>query len=253
MYLINNEGNRNKQPFLIREKLQTALKQSGFIEEIDLEDNAIEITGSTQGKGHLQRILITDLEVVSSIKAIWKINLEQEIEGISTKSRTTEVALLVLQAYESSDRLNILLIELKTSLQAKKLDKGKRKKSTLCDIEDKLRCTMNRIYLLLSVNNHNNFKQSYSGTTIYVDFKGVIFYNQDKTKIEDSCELYKLFKQAKRNLRLENFYLLECQTLLSHRDKIQVKFIENPCFKKHNPSNEEKESFDLTIKKLITS
>jgi len=61
MYLINNEGNRNKQPFLIREKLQMALKQSGFIEEIDLEDNAIEITGSTQGKRHLLRIFITDL------------------------------------------------------------------------------------------------------------------------------------------------------------------------------------------------
>jgi len=38
----------------------------------------IEISGTTQGQGHLQRIFITDLETISSIKEIWKINLEQD-------------------------------------------------------------------------------------------------------------------------------------------------------------------------------
>ncbi len=241
LIIKNFEQNRKKTPFLIREKFQIALKQLGFIEEIDLENISIEISG-TQGQGHLQRIFITDLETISSIKEIWKINLEQDIEGISTKSRTTEIALLVLQAYQNTYRLNIVLIELKTSLQAKKLEKGKRKKSTLCEIEEKYRCTMNRLYMLLTINNHSNIKKAY----------GVIFYNQDKTKISDNCELYQLFKQAKQNQALCNYHLLECQTILSHRDKIQVKFIENPFIKKHNSSNEEKESFEISIKELIT-
>ncbi|OAD22710.1 hypothetical protein THIOM_001476 [Candidatus Thiomargarita nelsonii] len=253
MYLINNERDRKKPPFMIGEQFHKALKQLGFIEQIDLENISIEISGSTQGQGHLQRIFITDLETISSIKEIWKINLEQDIEGISTKSRTTEVALLMLQAYQSTYRLNVVLIELKTSLQAKKLDKGKRKKSTLCDIEDKYRCTMNRLYMLLTINNHSNVKKAYGGTTIYIDFKGIIFYNQDKTKISDSCELYQLFKQAKESQALSNYRLLECQTILSHRDKIQVKFLENPFIKKHNPSNEERESFEISIKELISA
>lgn len=98
--------------FSIGEQFHKALKQLGFIEEIDLDNISIEISGSTQGQGHLQRIFITDLETISSIKEIWKINFEQDIEGISTKSRTTEVALLILQAYQSIYRLNVVLIEL---------------------------------------------------------------------------------------------------------------------------------------------
>lgn len=78
MFLINNEPTGKKPPFIIGEKFQQALKREGFIEEIDPESCSIEVSGSSIGNDTLQKIIITGLDELSSVKTIWKINLEQE-------------------------------------------------------------------------------------------------------------------------------------------------------------------------------
>jgi len=125
----------------LRNELQTALKETGLIEEIDFNDDCspIEIEGINKegkpGKGQLQKICITDLNHhLSSIAVtkIWCVNLENDIPGISTSGKTTEVALVVLQEKDNSTiRLDIVLVELKTSLNVKitKDQKTKKKKT----------------------------------------------------------------------------------------------------------------------------
>jgi len=169
---------------LLRNELQTALKETGLIEEIDFNDDGspIEIEGiNKEGnpkKGLLQKICITNLNLLSStaVTKIWCVNLENDIPGISTSGKTTEVAFVVLQEKGSTGMLDIVLVELKTSLhfETKKDQKTKTGKivDTFQQIEDKLKATMNRMYMLLTINNHD-------GKTIAVNFRGVICYNND--------------------------------------------------------------------------
>jgi len=239
MFLINNKPHGKNPPFIIGKKFQDALKREGFIEEIDLMSGSIEVSGSSIGNETLQKIMITGLDELSSIKTIWKINLEQEIEGISTKGKTTEMALLVLQEIsENTYRLISFLIELKSSLQS--TIKNNKIKNTFSDIEDKFIATMNRIYMLLTINNHSNIEKGYSTTTIYVVFKGIICYNKihiKETQIVSRCKLYQMFKNDSHELT--------CKTILHDKDKIQVKFFQNPNLI-NNP-----QSFEIAIKDII--
>jgi len=220
LFLINHELTETNPP--IGKRFQEALKREGFIEEIDPMTGSIEVFGSSIGNETLQKVVITGLNEISSIKKIWKIDLEQEIEGISTKNKTTEIALLVLQEIsENTYRLICVLIELKSSLQS--VIKNNKIKNTFQDIEDKFIATMNRIYLLLTINNHSNIEKGYSTATIYVVFKGIICYNKlhlKETQIVNCCKLYQLFKN--------DFHQLTGKTILHDKDKIQVKFFQNP-------------------------
>jgi hypothetical protein len=238
MFLINNGPTEKNPP--IGKRFQEALKREGFIEEIDKMTGSIEVSGSSVGNETLQQIVLTGLDELSSIQKIWKINLEQEIEGISTKGKTTEIALLVLhQISENTYRLVCLLIELKSSLQS--TIKNHKIKNTFQDIEDKFIATMNRIYMLLTINNHSNIEKGYSTTTIYVVFKGIICYNKlniKETQVADRCKLYLLFKNGSHHLT--------CKTILHDKDKIQVKFFQNP----HLMNNSQ--SFEIALKDMMT-
>jgi ferredoxin-fold anticodon binding domain-containing protein len=246
MYLRINQ----EEP--LRKKLQAALKQQGLIEEIDFDEDFIEIWGSdTKGKGKLQTIRITGLELLSSsiIRKIWKVNLENQIPGISTSGKTTEVALVVLQDRDPALVLNIVLIELKTSLQLVE-EKNKKSKNTFQDLEDKLIGTLNRMYMLLTINNHGTFK-AYEEKKIVLEFRGIVCYNDEAIKLPDSfllgsSSLYQLFKTAKG----KEYGIWDCETICG-KEKIKVKFIKNPRLGKTQASEVDRESFEISVKEVL--
>lgn len=91
---------------------------------------------------------------------------------------------------------------------------------------------MNRIYMLLTLNNHANPQKNYQNAQIFVQFRGIIFYNRNE--ISDIAKenepdynlsestLYKILSQPTES------DLLTLETLLEERDKIVVRFIQNP-------------------------
>lgn len=226
-FLIINEENV-KDPFLIRNKFHKALAKVKLIEEISLDDKFIGIKERNE-KAKLKQVKITELNYPNEkfkIEKIWRINLEEEIFGISTRYKTTEVALLVLQKHLESNsyRLNIILIEMKSSLQLKKNQLGEIKSSSIEDIHEKFRNTMNRMYMLLTLNNYGNPDKNYNLSSIYINFKGAIFYGRNEIKEADirndnEQTFYDILEgkiEEKRNL-------LTCSTILSDNDKIKVK------------------------------
>ena len=163
-FLVFNEESK-KEPFLVRKEFQKALAKEQIIEEIPLNEQ-IEVEETKAKKSKLKKVCIENLdysEPKSKVIKIWRVNLEKESAGISTKGKTTEIALLILQKYpESSNyRLNVILIELKESIQPKETSK-KTRDSTLEEIEQKIRDSLNRIYMLLTLNNHKNQKKRLS-------------------------------------------------------------------------------------------
>ena len=207
--------------FVIRTAFQKALAKVGFVEDITGE-RRIEVEEKNRETNEIiQSISISDLEH-EEIKQVWCINLEHEIVGISTKNyfKTPEVALLVLTHKEgyNTSALHIILVELKSTLQDSRLKKNKRISSTLEDCEKKLQAAMNRLYMLLSINEHRN-DTDYRYQTIIVKFKAIICYKEDKTKKDDNCDLFKILKN-------ENTNLLTCETILDANDKIEVTFFE---------------------------
>lgn len=207
-YCLNNPGN---QDFLsLRDELHKAFNQQEFIIEIPVvEDECIEIIENNP-ESKLKKIAINQLNYSddkSNVTRIWKIDLEKDLLGISTSSKTTECAILVLQKYENSHRLNILLIELKSTLDNKKLR----------EIEQKFSCTMTRLYMLLVLNNHLNPIQRYNEATIYIDFQGILFYKNSKFNSDDDSQLYSILQKHNKS------GILTCQTILRPEDKIKVK------------------------------
>lgn len=236
-------GSNAKKKNIIRENLHQALLQELLVEEIDIQNQNIEITES----GHnakLKKVCITDLEYSNSkckIDKIWKINLEKNIPGISVQGSTVEIALLVLQNFgNNSYNLNIILIELKSTLQATNTKNNKSKLGSLQQIEDKFRCSMNRLYMLLALNNHLNPKYKYDNSNISVEFRGVIFYLKNQIKNDDGTELYSILNQTK------TIPLLSCATIIREQDKIKVKFIS-----KANSDQQEEDLIAVKLKELI--
>ncbi|MGC1247620.1 MAG: hypothetical protein WA865_15500, partial [Spirulinaceae cyanobacterium] len=115
-----------------------------------------------------------------------------------------------------------VLIELKSSLQPAKEKKGKLKNGSLTQIENKFKCAINRIYLLLTLNNHGNLNKGYESANIHLDFRGIIAYNRNKIQGDDGSELCQILNKAKKHP------LLSCSTILSPKDKIEVGFFANP-------------------------
>ncbi|MGD1809318.1 hypothetical protein ACP6PL_28325 [Dapis sp. BLCC M126] len=228
-FLIINEENVNDH-FLVRNEFHKALAKEKLIEEISLDDELIEINEKRERTPNLKQVKITELNYANEkfkIEKIWRINLEEEIFGISTSGKTTEIALLVLQKYLESNsyRLNIILVELKSSLQPRKSKSGKIISSSLDEIHEKFRDTMNRMYMLLTLNNYGNPDKNYNRSSIHIDFKGAIFYDRNEIKEADirndnEQTFYDIFEgkiEGKRNL-------LTCSTILSDNDKTKVKF-----------------------------
>ncbi|REJ49075.1 MAG: hypothetical protein DWQ53_03510 [Microcystis flos-aquae DF17] len=237
-----SKSNSKKEIFYLRQEFHQALEKSGFIEEICLsQDEYIEIQETN--KSDLKKVVINYLQLSSKndknisteVDKIWVINLEKELPGISASGKTPEKAILVLQRKVNDAgkilnyHLQICLVELKASLQAKK-----DKESTLKQLAGKFQSGMNRIYMLLTLNNHANPQKNYQDTEIFVHFRGIIFYNRNEIKDSDIAKenqrdynssestLYKILSQSTES------DLLTLETLLEERDKIVVRFIKNP-------------------------
>jgi hypothetical protein len=212
-YYLNNP--RKLSVPSLRDELHKKLAETQFIEEITNDKIEVEEKNSD---AKLKKVSIEELNYSddkSKVDRIWKINLEKEIFGISTKDKTPECAILVLQKYESSYKLNIILIELKSSISNKDLGK----------IGEKFQCAMSRIYMLLVLNNHLNSIQGYNESEIYIDFKGILFYQNfaDKIKLTEKNN-EKLYSQMYDILlNSSKSGLLTCQTILRDQDKINIK------------------------------
>ena len=213
IYLINHDDEKG----LLRNLFPVALRSEGlgFIETIAL-DGQIKVEGSPHEKApELNELIINQLEEVDNLREVLVVNLEQDIEGISTKHRTPEVAVLLLQEFEQTLRVQIWLIELKTSLTNR----------SLTGIEAKFRCAMNRMYMLMNFLDYAHYSQQ---KNVYLSFKGMVLYNHDHTKPEEDLELYLILKKYQQGeITHKRDITLRCDTLLSGNDKIQVKFVQN--------------------------
>ena len=250
-----SKSNSKKEIFSLRQEFHQALEKQGFIEEISpTQDEYIEIQETKQTDlkkvviNHLQLSSKHDKNISTEVDKIWVINLEKELPGISASGKTPEKAILVLQRKVDDGgkilnyHLQICLIELKASLQAKK-----DKESTLKQIAGKFQSGMNRIYMLLTLNNHANPQKNYQNAKIFVQFRGIIFYNRNEIsdiakeneRDYNSSEstLYKILSQSTES------NLLTLETLLEERDKIVVRFIQN--------SNQNQNYITIGLKNLL--
>jgi hypothetical protein len=252
-----SKSNSKKEISLLRQEFHQALEQQGFIQEIFLsQDGYIEIQETKKSDlkkvviNHLKLSFKNDKNISTEVDKIWVIDLEKELPGISASGKTPEKAILVLQRKVDDAgkilnyHLQICLIELKASLQTKK-----GKESTLKQIVGKFQSGMNRIYMLLTLNNHANPQKPYQNTQIFVQFRGIIFYNRHNIKDSDIAKendrdynsgestLYKILSNPPAS------NLLTLETLLEERDKIVIKFIPNP--------DQTQDSMDIKLEDLL--
>lgn len=232
--------NPKQEISFLREQFQSSLEKIGFIRDILIDEDQILEIVEARSPG-LKKVTITQLSDSQTIDRIWEINLEyknDDYPGLSTGDSTPEKAILILQKRinqngDISDyHLSIILVELKASLQPRKLKKDK--DSTLQQIYRKFQCAMNRMYMLLSINNHRSPRKPYQDKSIYVKFQGLIFYNRNEIKDGDvpsadnnrydlnESNLYDILTNPTRS------ETLTVNTLLEERDKIKIKFIPNP-------------------------
>lgn len=242
LFLINNDSN-SKDFLFVRNQFHKALAKEKIIKEIDKDYLEVEEKNSDS---NLKKVRIEELNYSnskSSVEKIWRVNLEAKVPGFSTSDQTTEVAVLVLQKFSDNNyKLNILLIELKSSLQPRKMTQGKPKDSTFLEIKGKLEATASRMYMLMSLNNHANPDKGYDRSTIHIQFKGIVFYNKNQFKAEDISNnneklIYDIFNKP------DATGILTCETILSDKEKIQLKFVAN--------KNKEESSITVLLKDLL--
>jgi hypothetical protein len=232
-YFLNNPHKRDLLD--LRDEFHKALSDKQLIEEKPIaEDEIIEIEEKSKD-AKLNKVCIQGLNYFDEkhkVERIWKINLEEPISGIETSSKTTECAVLVLQKYNSSCRLNILLIELKSSIDNEEL----------ANIEKKFSCAMSRVYMLLVLNNHLNPKKGYHEEEIYVDFKGILFYKKFSEKKKSEEDNYSQFSEIIKSDNKSG--TLNFQTFLRVQDDIKVK-----CF--CHPDSDRETGIRINLKDLL--
>lgn len=134
----------------------------------------------------------------------WKINLEKEMSGLSTNEKKCEALLIFLK----EDRLNVFMIEIKTTI-----DDGK-----LNNINSKLNDTLNRFLILLILNNeHDTGKYS----NLELKFYGVIFYNLSKD-IHETKPIHKCF----RNESMSKSIVVSTE-YLNEKPRVKLAFFKN--------------------------
>ncbi len=238
-----SKSNSKKEIFSLRQEFHQALEKQGFIQEISpTQDEYIEIQETN--KSDLKKVVINylqlspknDKNISTEVDKIWVINLEKELPGISASGKTPEKAILVLQRKVDDAgkilnyHLQICLVELKASLQAKK-----DKESTLKQLAGKFQSGMNRIYMLLTLNNYANPQKNYQDTEIFVHFRGIIFYNRNEIKDSDIAKenqrdynssestLYKILSQStESDLLTQGVSLLSASTAQSFWRSLRV-------------------------------
>jgi len=241
----------------IRRTFHNKFLRANFVTEIGRDKDNIEISENEE-RAKLKLVIINNLWSNKEITKIWRVNLEElnkaSHDSISGKEdSTTEIALIILTqpSQKNYHQMNIYLIELKTSLNCKRIE----------NIVRKLKSSMNRIYLLLTLNDHENSDKGYANQKIKVSFiavfsrmrgnkilerltvqdsntphscdyryKGIIFYNEDNVNENHQQSLG--ISQAEKDLikilkKSTTESLLEVSTFLKERDKIEIKFFKN--------------------------
>lgn len=232
-----SKRNLKKEISSLRQQFHQALDENRFVQEIPIaEGSTIEILESSGGS-KLKKVTIENLAFSPEVDKIWTIDLESKnYPGLSTSDKTPEKAILVLQKKMDGDtilnyHLAICLIELKSSLQSGQLSEDK----TLKDIYKKFQCAMNRMYMFLTLNNHDNPQRNYQDKEIYVRFRGIIFYNYNNINRNDITDLNSRSYHDDEERRLYEILtdpdrrkVLSLSTLILDRDGIEIKFIQNP-------------------------
>ncbi len=232
----------------IRRTFHNKFLRANFVTEIGRDKDNIEI--SENGKrAKLKSVIINNIWGNTEITKIWRVNLEELNKGshdsISGKEdSTTEIALIILSqpSQKNYHQMNIYLIELKTSLDCTRIK----------DIVRKFKSSMNRTYLLLTLNDHENSSKGYANQKIKVNFKGIIFYNDDNVN-ENQRQYLELNPTEKDLIKIlkksTTETLLEIPTFLKERDKIEVKFFKN---KYQDPNSYDTEDIiEVTLEELI--
>ncbi|MEK8019605.1 MAG: hypothetical protein VSS75_022245 [Candidatus Parabeggiatoa sp.] len=185
----------------IRRKLQTQLDINKLVEKVDSPEISILETGKN---AKLKKLTITHLPYEGNEKnKIWRINLEQEVKGLSTANKTGELALAVLK----NNYLNVYIIELKSAI----------KDPTLKAIQGKVEHSISRFYFLLSLNSDKDHEIV---KNLKIRFIALVFFDgHDKTTNTtdpDFENIYRIFRKRGGQL--------ECQTILDNNLRIPVKF-----------------------------
>lgn len=223
---------QNSKDFIVRQEFQKALTKEQFIEDF-LNGTEILVEEIQEGQV-IQSLKISDL-VLPEVRGLWKVNLEKEIAGVSTKNyfKTPEIALLILtEESEDNYHLHIVLIELKSSLKDDKLKKSSNPKtkpkyepSTLTTCEEKFKNAVNRLYLLLSLNDIKNHKIFQHYKSISIEFKGLIFYKNNKVKKDDDTELYQILTKILSQTKIsQNDRTFIFPSILDAQEKMIIDF-----------------------------
>jgi hypothetical protein len=198
----------------IRKELQKKLGSEPYHFVIAVTDDTIEIEESNNrgSAGTLQKVIICDIPYDDDRYKFWRINLENEVQGLSSSNRTGDTALAVVRLGKKT-YLDVYLIELKSQIKDKRHD--------LRNTVKKFSDSISRFYFLLSLNDNNAHK---AFPNLEIRFVGLVFYN-GKAQLEPNYpakndEIHQIFKNEKQQ------GMLFCETILD-RQKIPVKFFKN--------------------------
>lgn len=197
----------------IRQNLLEKLggKPIDFIKKI--EESTIEVieTKNQSLPNTLQKVIIKDIpHDQEAYICIWRINLEREISGLASISgaKTPEIALVVFKNSAEGCLLDVYLIELKSKLGDKELEK----------CSQKMKDSINRFYFLMVLLDKY---QTEDFQNAEVRFAGLIFYNgQDAVSSSRFSEMAKVLFSSNQIGKIEINSILQ-------KDKIPIQFFKN--------------------------
>jgi hypothetical protein len=197
----------------IRYELQNELGKQPDAFVIEITTDKIEITEHKNiGKrksGVLKKVIINNMPCDNSAYHLWRINLENKVQGLSPLgegNKTVDLALAFVKGKNRKKFLNVYLIELKSEIKNILLEE------TLKKFED----SISRFYFLLSINDHDTY-EDFKG--LKIRFAGIVFYNGKGSATQED-KIHTVFN------KMEQKGLLECQTILG-KLKIPLKFFKN--------------------------
>jgi hypothetical protein len=248
----------------IRNELHIFLEKEKIVREI--QDDFVEILEKNTNAS-LKSVKITNLydPIIGDTNSarIWRVDLEEltnsknqgsKNQRFSITGKTTEIALLVLTKRGVNLTLYVCLIELKSSLRPD--EKNKKTWSCLDDVADKFQSSINKICLLLTLNNYDNPLQGYANQNINVIFKGLLFYNKDNID-RNSPLLQEPSESLGTNLlaildsqNRQTISKLDISTMLYDINQIDIKFFKNPYDNENFLGSEE--TIEVTLEELIS-
>lgn len=206
-YIFNSSDSKKR---ILNIELKKILFQVGLVEELSNNDTIIIEESNENAKKKKLNISID-----TPVDRIWIVNLEKNIDGITPKGSSTECALMIYRHQEKASRLDVLMIELKSTLQPPKIKNEKLTLSTLGQCENKIKCTTNRIFMLLGIANKDNISKKYSASSVYITLHTLINFGISSNLVNDNSSLNKLYSQNKS--------LYTFTSILNQHEKVFVK------------------------------